>query len=531
MELKEARKNFSTDNLGRYFSALSNEARLAGIQHGWLALGINDNKEIIGTSITDKQLNEYKKEISSHTSPKASFIAHRIIRDNKNVILLEIPATREGEPMSWKGHCYARSGESLVPLDNFKRERLSKLSDWTAEIVEEASIEDLSEEAIDFARKEFKKKNPRISNDIDSWDNITFLNKAKLCRNGQVTRTAIILLGKEEAEHLINPTPVKITWILRDRDNSDIDYEHFTCPWLLQVSKVKAKIRNLKYRYIQSGGLFPEEVEQFDDYIIREALHNCIAHQDYTKGGRITLVERDNESLTFQNSGTFIPESIENVIINDAPENYYRNPFLVTAMQNLNMIDTIGSGIKKMFNIQKDKYFPLPDYDFERGKVKLTITGRVLNEDYAKILATAIGEKWDISLMDIIHLDKVAKGKPISPDIAQELRRKKLIEGRRPNYTISSIIAQVSNEEARYIKQKGLDESYYIELVLSYLKKFGATKGNKIRELLTDKLPDILSPQQKENKIVNLLQKLKRMGLIKLESSRCWILGDKAANK
>jgi ATP-dependent DNA helicase RecG len=59
-----------------------------------------------------------------------------------------------------------------------------------------------------------------------------------------------------------------------------------------------------------------------------------------------------------------MPQTIENVIISDAPELNYRNGFLVNAMVNLNMIDIIGSGIKRMFITQKNKYFPLPEYDF-----------------------------------------------------------------------------------------------------------------------------------------------------------------------
>lgn len=74
-------------------------------------------------------------------------------------------------------------------------------------------------------------------------------------------------------------------------------------------------------------------------------------------GGKINIVEREDGILTFSNSGNFIPQNIQRVIEADAPENFYRNPFLATAMVNLNTIDTIGSRIKKMFIIQKDKFF------------------------------------------------------------------------------------------------------------------------------------------------------------------------------
>ena len=40
-------------------------------------------------------------------------------------------------------------------------------------------------------------------------------------------------------------------------------------------------------------------------------------------------------------------------------------------MVSLNMIDTIGSGIKRMFRYQRQRFFPMPDYDLkEPGRVK-----------------------------------------------------------------------------------------------------------------------------------------------------------------
>lgn len=72
--------------------------------------------------------------------------------------------------------------------------------------------------------------------------------------------------------------------------------------------------------------------------------------------GRINIIERPDE-IIFTNVGHFIPETVETVIDQDAPQEYYRNRFLAEAMVNLNMIDTIGSGIKRMFLLQKKRYF------------------------------------------------------------------------------------------------------------------------------------------------------------------------------
>ncbi len=523
VEFKEAKRQYDINKLGKYFSALSNEANLKGLDYGWFVMGVNNDRIISGTSITDIQINNYKKEVSDHITSNISFVnSHRISRDGKIVLLFQIPAAPKGLPIAWKGHYYGRQGESLVALDIQKIEQIRLQvtnEDWSARIIDDASIDDLSLEAIEKAKELYLIKNPKFKDDIGDWDTTKFLNKAKLAIKGKITNTAILLLGKSESEHYLSPGIAKISWILRDKDNIEKDYEHFSCPFVLNVEKVFLKIRNLKYRYLQQGTLFPEEVDQYHPYVIREAINNCIAHQDYTLSGRINVVEKEDGSLTFTNKGSFIPQTIENVIASDAPEEKYRNPFLVNAMVNLNMIDTVGGGIKKMFMIQKNKFFPLPDYNFERNSVKVTIDGKVIDAAYAAKLA----QMPNLSLQEIMLLDKVQKNKELNDYEINELRNKKLIEGRKPNIHISSIVAQKTGQKVDYIKMKGFDDEYYMNLILKYIEKF--SKGNRanIEDLLLDKLPEILTLKQKKDKIKNLLQKMKNNNVIKVNKDRDWI--------
>ena len=411
LEFKEAKSNYDTDKLGRYFSALSNEANLAGKDRAFLLMGVNNDKAIVGTNISDSQINGFKHEIANHTSPTINFIdVERFELRGKTVLCFVIPAAPQGMPIAWKNHYYGREGESLGGLDIGEIERIRNQTvfrDWSVKIVEDASIDDLSPKAIDVARKQYAEKNRRLKKDIQGWSDKVFLNRARLTINGKITNAAILLLGKPESEHYISPAQAKITWILKDRDGIEKDYEHFSCPLLISAQQVFKKIRNITYRYLQEGSLFPEEVLQYDPYSIREALNNCIAHQDYTMGGKIIVVESEDGFLTFKNSGDFIPGSIENVIKSDAPESVYRNPFLVSAMVNLNMIDSVGSGIRRLFNIQRERYFPLPDFDLTGHSVTLKILGKILDMNYARKLAS---DK-DISLDDVIQLDRSQKKK------------------------------------------------------------------------------------------------------------------------
>ena len=517
VEFKEAKTQYNKDNLGEYFSALSNEANLKGQPNAWIIFGIKNNKSIVGTIISDDQLNDYKNEMAQHTSPRISFEeTERIDIDGKNVILCKIPAAPQGQPVSWKGHYYGRDGESLGALHDNERDRIriqNAALDWSAQVISEATIDDLSKEAIDFARKQYIEKNKSKESEIQLWDDATFLNKARVAINGKITRTAILLLGKSESDHYLNPAQAKISWILKDKDNVEKDYEHFSCPFILSVNQVQKKIRNLKYRYIKDGTLFPEEAEQYDPYIIRESLNNCIAHQDYSLNGKINVVEREDGILVFSNAGAFIPESVEQVIEADAPESRYRNPFLSNAMVNLNLIDTIGSGIKRMYNIQRNKFFPLPDYDLGKLSVKVTIIGKILDTKYAVKLA----QMPNLSLHEIILLDKVSKSKSMTEFEIKEMKDKQLIEGRKPNFHISAEVAIATGEKSDYLKQRGIDDGYCQKMILKYLEKFGEGKREDFESLLLDKLPDVLDIIQKRNKIKNNLQTLRKQGKIDIK--------------
>lgn len=505
VEFKEAKTQYDKNKLGKYFSALSNEANLKGQPQAWLLLGVKDDKSVMGTSINDNQINEYKAEMANHTSPKLSFVnVHKVNYNGSDVLLLEIPAAPQGNPVSWKGFWYGRDGESLGALninelDNIRNQ--NKTIDWSAQIIDGATLSDLDADAINKAREMFAIKNPKFKEQIPTWDDTSFLNKAKIAIKDKLTNSAILLLGKPESEHFLSPSTSKMSWILKDKDGLERDYQHFSCPLLLEVENVKSKIRNLKYRYIKDGSLFPDEVDQYDPYIIREALNNCIAHQDYSLGGKVNIIEKEDGTLTFSNMGSFIPVSVEKVIQSDAPESKYRNSFLANAMVNLNMIDTIGSGIKRMFVIQKNKYFPLPDYDFSNNKVQVKITGKVLDILYARKIA----QMPDLTLNEIILLDKVAKQKILTDSDIKSLRAKKLIEGRKPNFHISSSVAIATGDKASYIKQRGFKDDHYKKMIIEYITKYRVASKKDIDKLLLDILPAILDENQKANKIRNIV--------------------------
>lgn len=522
VEFKEAKAQYDFGKLGKYFSALSNEANLKNKDSAWLLFGIKDKpvpRPIVGTDYrkNSADLDSLKAEIANKTTNRITFTEiYEIDYPEGRVIAFQIPPAPKGFPIAWEGHYYGRDGEEIGALNLVEVETIRNQNnkiDWSAQIISTASLDDLDPKAITKAREEYKEKNPRKTTDCDSWDDATFLNKAKVTIQGKITNTAILLLGKEESVHFINPAIAKISWILKDEHNVERDYEHFSVPFIINSTEVFNRVRNLTYRYMKDSSLFPTEIKMYDSFVIREALHNCIAHQDYSLQGRISVVERPDE-LIFSNAGSFLPKDIETVIEQDAPQEYYRNAFLADAMVNLNMIDTIGSGIKRMFIKQKERFFPLPDFDLsDPKKVTVKIVGRIWDENYTKLLMS----KTDLDLKTVVLLDRVQKNLPINDEEIKELKQFGLIEGRKPNLHVSSAVAKITNDKASYIRKRGIDDEYCKKMILDYLLEFKEGKKDDFEKILLDKLPEVLDINQKKNKIKNILQQLKNQDKIRVE--------------
>lgn len=266
-------------------------------------------------------------------------------------------------------------------------------------------------------------------------------------------------------------------------------------------------------RELPGGTLFPDTMQMYDDYTMREALHNCIAHQDYTLRQRINLMEFP-DYLIYSNGGTFIPGTIENVLDSNEQQRFYRNDCLCQGMVNFNMIDTISHGIQTMFSNQKERHFPMPDYfiDNDKKEVRVKIYGKSIDDRYTQLLKNDAS----LSLKECIWLDAVQKHKPITDKAIEILQSKKLIEGRKPNFIISLSVARKTHQVSQYTKQKGLAKLKYENMVTEFLSNIGPTGAlrSEIFEYLESSLPSSKSVKEKKRFVSYLLSILKKEGSI-----------------
>ena len=529
-EFKNLKNSFCGDEKNDVISYVSAIANMDG---GDLVIGVHDKTlEIVGTDTYnyDKQKAILRlTERCVNLSTEDLYIDEFITDDtNRKVWVIHIPKHLPKRPVFAHNKAWQRIEDSLVEMTT---ERMSTIldepifseTDWSAQIVSDATIDDLDEVAIAKARMMFKKVHSRIPEaEVNAWTVETFLSKCGIMKNGGITRAAIILLGKYESAFKLRPAVVQVTWTRRDEKQDVVDYEHFTVPFILTVDEILSKIENLTMREMPGGTLFPDTMKQYDDYTIREALHNCIAHQDYTMQQRINFVENPTY-LYYSNAGSFIPGTLENALTNEEPQAYFRNECLCRAMVDFNMIDTVSRGIKKMFNEQWRRHFPMPDYeiDAKNRKVSVRIYGNEINKQYTNLLKT----NDSLTLWDCISLDAVQKGRTIHDDVAQNLLNRGLIEGEAPNYTISLGIAKATNQLQGYTKQKGLDKEKMKQMILQYLKNAGTdgAKRDSIYEYIKDVMPQVKTHEQQLRLLGDILSALSVDKLI-YAKGRIWFL-------
>ena len=504
------------DDVISYVSAIAN------MEGGHLVLGVKDKTlEIVGIQNFEnytRQNATFRLTENCTNLPTEGLQILEFTTDDTQltVWVICIPKHQPRCPVYAHKRAWQRIEDSLVEmkpsrLDAILSECLTE-DDWSAGIIADATIDDLDPVAIRKAREKFVELFPLKEAEVAEWDDAEAFctNRSGLCQvvHGWIAHALWSHIRYRRKKEV---------------GGEDVDFEIFNIPMILAVEELANKISNTQYVYTIEGSLFPQDMKRYDVFTLREPLNNAIAHQDYSKGSMIDVIEYQDEKLVFLNKGQFIPKSVEDVVTEDIPESFYRNRYLAETMRNVKMVDTEGGGIRKLYMQQKKRFFPMPEYDLNGMQVKCTIQGNVLDENFAKILVN----NPDLSLPEIILLDSVQKHKPLTDESINYLRKKKYIEGRKPHIYLSMSIAGKSKHvglKTSYIKNKSFDDDYFKKLILDYISTFHKASRKEIDELLQNKLSEALTERQKFDKITNLLSSLKRKKKIVVDKNRKWVL-------
>ena len=430
------------------------------------------------------------------------------------VWVVHVPRHAPRQPVLAHDKAWQRDHDKLVEL---RPDRLAAIlneplvgEDWSAAVVPGATLDDLDPHALALARRQFADKNARQrwAGDIAQWSDATFLDKARLTVHGSVTRAALLLVGRaDRAVRLLSPHPAELVWKLPEERVA----EAFAPPFLLATSELMSRIRNPIIKLFPESQLIPVQQPRYAAQLVLEALHNCIAHQDYARCERV-VVEEWPGRLRLLNAGRFADGRPEDYFSGQRTPRLYRNAWLAAAMNEIGMIDKAGFGIKDMVRIQRERFLPLPDYKgSDAQQTVFNVQGQVLSLDYSRLLMS----RPDLDLATVLLLDMLQKGELLNAEQRSQLRQRDLVEGQGRRTTISAGVAAATGREAEYVDARGLDGEHFRALVLKLLA-LGPQPRAKINRLLLDKLPaTIVGDARRRAYVKALLHEMVRRDEIK----------------
>lgn len=537
VEFKEVKNGtFSQDKIGQYNSALSNEANLREKDFGWLVFGVDNAKNIVGTNYRKDNLDDVKYEIYQNSNLSFKDV-YQVYIDQKRVVMFQIIPAQKGQPTKWKGHCYGREGEHLIPLSDEKYQRiLGQISnpDWSAQPCEGGSVEDLDEEAIEMAKQGYIKKN--FANDkkeaetIRNFSTQRFLEEINATtKKGELTNTALLLFGNKKAELKLGlGFATEIAYLERVYK---VD-EDFRLPFQKSIYKLvdKISIRQLEFQTKIAGqytgnNYFRDNYRKED---LRECIANCVAHQDYSKHQRIEVYETIHKEIEFRNAGAclYSKEEFDLIRQRKLKPNRYRNEFLARVMREIGLMEPKGKGHAQIFDYNtKEVYLPLPQVDWENKKdFVLKLYGASLDPTFAKILQ----QKTDLEATEILLLDQVQKGFRIDQKIFYNLKKQGLVEGTPTKGRLSlnlEILLSGAKAISNYRKQKEFDEEYCIKKIYSFVKECNQKKVPVKTIDIFDHIENDLTIRSEKEKKINylnnhIIKKMRKHGKYKIYSTK-----------
>ena len=366
--------------------------------------------------------------------------------------------------------------------------------DWTGNIVNGADVRSLDPGAVKAVRASFCERFPDRAEDAGGWDDQTFLSRAGVFKRGKVTVAAMILLGKQGDRCL--PPSVGIRWRLYGTDGDLQDSRMLDGPAVLSMNRAVSMVCNWS---VKTGR--GDVVSAYRTSTLLEAVRNAVAHQDYSLGGTVELIEKEGESVTVVSRGRFPDRSPESFVKGPPMSGPKRNPFLVSAMAGLGIVPASSSGIRSMYLSQAYRRFPMPDFDICDDRVAVRLSG-LRGGSYARVLDL----RDDLDIAAVMDLDRIAKNRYVPDRRLKALARRGLIEmiGDLP------CIASGAGQEVASAYTSGTPQDAVMELI--------STKGwvsrSDVAEVLASRDSKDLTEEQLRVKATNLLQTMRRQGLI-----------------
>jgi ATP-dependent DNA helicase RecG len=345
----------------------------ANAQGGRIYIGKDDDGKVIGIDDYKKLMDEIPNKVRNLMGITVE--VNLFEEDGKHYI--EIAVQPYSVPISLRGRFYYRCGSVKMELTGASlNEFLLKRSGLTWDEVTEprATLDDIDEKSFK-AYWVMSKEKDRLP-DVEGLTIEEIFEKLRLTKNGELTRAAIILFGKDPRKFSTNAF-VKIGRFKGDADLRFQDVEEGNLIVLL-----KNVLERLDHKYltrsIEFKGMLRLEHSEYPIPALREMLLNALVHRTYM--GSFTQIRVYDDKITIWNHGT-LPEGITLESLKHVHSSYPRNPLIADVCFKGGLIDSWGRGTVRIIEACKEAGLPEPELTERDGGFLVTLYKDNLTEE------------------------------------------------------------------------------------------------------------------------------------------------------
>ncbi|NLJ48293.1 MAG: transcriptional regulator [Candidatus Atribacteria bacterium] len=321
----------------------------ANTDGGEILVGINNNGEIVGVENIDELLRKIDDVAYNRCEPPVTIVQETLSIENKIILIVKIPKGDQRPYRTSSGVYYIRSANRTRQAS---REELLRLFQAAGSLyfdeneIQRASTKDIN---MDYAKK-FLENYFKLSVNDESL--IRYLINIKaLSNNEKPTFTGILFFGENPQYYI--PYGRIITAYIKGDDisipPSDRKDHQGKIPEILEDTmrffkayiKEKHTIRDLE----------SENYPEIEDFVLREALVNSIAHRDYTINAPVRILIYDNR-IEFHTPG-LLPNTVTIESMKIGGAHVLRNPTIYNLLGKIGLVTDVGSGIKRIIESVK----------------------------------------------------------------------------------------------------------------------------------------------------------------------------------
>lgn len=311
----------------------------ANTDGGVIYLGIDDKGNLIGIDNVDETYTRLTNGIRDAITPDVTMFVRYVLQDNK-VIRIEVgegsykPYYLKSKGMKPTG-VYVRQGASSVQASPDQIRRMIKESD--GDVFEEMRTftQELSFEEAERTFKRYK---------VDFSEEKYIALGLRNIHDEQYTNLAMIL--SDQCQHT-----TKIA-VFGDKSNITFkDAKEFSGSIFKQLDDSYAYLTLCNRTAATFKGLERVELSDYPEDALREALLNALVHRDYSYSGSI-IINVNDSCIEFISIGGLLPGlSTDDIRIGISQP---RNRKLAEIFHRLRLIESYGTGIRKIYTLYKD---------------------------------------------------------------------------------------------------------------------------------------------------------------------------------